>query len=445
MNQVLPFLRQKLAKGMVLLARKNESTSEKIVRLYKEGYNPDEISRLMEIPKGNIPNILEKHFPDYQSYVQPERKHDPEPDKGSKKGGIGGFFGRGKKEDPADASSSMLNLDMDDEGFIDRSVAGIASMIKKGRSSKDICAFLNCTPADVEAVRLVMDEHFRRKEAAEAAKKDAFKTGPDYEGPKVKESTDLLKGTAAADSSPVAAASAPVVPDYEKEYVPPVYDPVPENPTMDELTVPNIDEITFESDIPKTPATANETEEEVEKNLEERAAENYEIPSAAPIAPPEEKTEPAKEEAKPEEPKAEEKRDEEKKPEPFKPSFTQGFTKPAVSVAAAKPEEEDTTDYNIEEDDSMTPMEKMKKFAELQIQDNEGKIADLEKKAQAAKASAASVASKVGEIEAQMAKLRAEADKIRADKVKAEAEVAEIDNQIAALKKENDEFKSYIK
>ena len=137
---------------MVLLARKNESTSEKIVRLYKEGYNPDEISRLMEIPKGNIPNILEKHFPDYQSYVQPERKHDPEPEKGAKKGGIGGFFGRGKKEDTADASSSMLNLDMDDEGFIDRSVAGIASMIKKGRSSKDICAFLNCTPADVEAM-----------------------------------------------------------------------------------------------------------------------------------------------------------------------------------------------------------------------------------------------------------------------------------------------------
>lgn len=424
---MLPFTAILLSKGMVLLARKNESTSEKIVRLYKEGYSPDEISRLMEIPKGNIPNILEKHFPDYQSYVQPERKHDIEPDKNVKKGGgIGGFFGRGKKEEAADASNSMLNLDMDDEGFIDRSVAGIASMIKKGRSSKDICAFLNCTPADVEAVRLVMDEHFKRKEAAEAAKRDAFKTGPDYEGPKVKESTDLLKGTPADNYAPSVQTPPPPAPlPEQQEYVPPVYDPVPENPTMDELTVPNIDEITFESDIPKTPATANETVEEVERSLEERAAENYEIPSAAPITP-------AEEEKKEEEPVKEE-----EKAQEVKPAFVSSF--------AAKADEEDTTDYNIEEDDSMTPMEKMKKFAELQIKDNEDKIAELEKKAVTAKASAASVATKVGEIEAQIAKLRAEADKIVADKVKAEAEAADIDSQIAALKKENDEFMSYIK
>ena len=419
------------------MARKNESTSEKIVRLYKEGYSPDEISRLMEIPKGNIPNILEKHFPDYQSYVQPERKHDIELDKNAKKSGIGGFFGRGKKEEPADASSSMLNLDMDDEGFIDRSVAGIASMIKKGRSSKDICAFLNCTPADVEAVRLVMDEHFKRKEAAEAAKKDAFKTGPDYEGPKVKESTDLLKGSPVETASVQTPPPAPL--PEQQEYVPPVYDPVPENPTMDELTVPNIDEITFESDIPKTPTTANETEEEVEKSIEERAAENYEIPSAAPItfAQEEEK----KEEAQQAEPAKEEEKADVTAQEAVKPAFVPSF----AAKADDKADEEDTTDYNIEEDDSMTPMEKMKKFAELQIKDNEEKIAELEKKAVTAKASAASVATKVGEIEAQIAKLRAEADKIVADKVKAEAEAADIDSQIAALKKENDEFMSYIK
>lgn len=419
---------------MVLLARKNESTSEKIVRLYKEGCSIDEISRAMEIPKGNIPNILEKHFPDYQSYVQPERKHDFEADK-PKKGGIGGFFGRGKKEEtPTDASASMLNLDMDDEGFIDRSVAGIASMIKKGRSPKDICAFLNCTPADVEAVRLVMDEHFRRKEAAEAAKRDSFKTGPDYDGPKVKESTDLLTGNSTSE----AVSSAPVsVEDFEQEYVPPVYDPVPENPTMDELVVPNVDELVFGSDIPKTPTTAEETEEEVEHSLEERAAENFEIPSAAPIVPEIEEIT-AEAEAEPEQPQESE--------EPAKPSFINSFKNPfAAKPAEEQSDEEDTTDYNIEEDDSMTPMEKMRKFAELQIKDNEDKIADLEKKAEDAKASVDSVAAKVGEIEAQIAKLREEADKIAADKVKAEAEAAELESQIAALKKENEEFQSYIK
>lgn len=388
---------------MVFLARRNESTSEKIVRLYKEGYTPDDISKLMEIPKGNIPNILEKHFPEYQSYVQPEKPREIDSDKGKKSGGIGALFNRGKKEEPVDASASSLNLDMDDEGFIDRSVAGIASMIKKGRSSKDICQFLNCTPADVAAVTAVMDEHFRRKEAAEAAKKEAFKTGPDYEGPKVKESTNLLTGNTPElrAERPVPVAVPEPVPE-QQEYVPPVYDPVPENPTMDELIVPDVDELTFGSDIPKTPHTVQETEEEVEKTIEERAPENYEIPSAAPT--------------QPEEPEQEKAAD-----------------------------EEDTTDYNIEEDEDMTPMEKMRKFAELQIKDNEDKIKELEDKAKTAKDSAASVAAKVGEIEAQIAKLRAEADKIAADKVKAEAEAADIESQIAALKKENDEFKSYIK
>ena len=325
-------------------------------------------------------------------------------------------------------------------------------MIKKGRSPKDICAFLNCTPADVEAVRLVMDEHFRRKEAFEAAKKESFKTGPDYDGPKVKESTDLLTGSSASE----AVNSAPVsLSELEQEYVPPVYDPVPENPTMDELVVPNVDELTFGSDIPKTPITADETEEEVEKSLEERSADNYEIPSAAPIMPSideistEQIAEAAAEqpEAVSEEPEAvseePEKAPEEEPAETtsFTPSYTSSFT----ATTAAADDEEDTTDYNIEEDDSMTPMEKMRKFAELQIKDNEDKIAELEKKAEDAKASVDSVAAKVGEIEAQIAKLREEADKIAADKVKAEAEAADFESQIAALKKENEEFQSYIK
>lgn len=433
---------------MVLLAKRNESTSEKIVRLYKEGYSIDGIAKLMEIPKGNIPNILEKHFPDYQTYVQPEKPQEIETAKSG--GGFGGLFGRGKnkKEEVVDTAANAINLDMDEDGFVDRNVAGIASMLKKGRSTKDICQFFNCTASNVQAVSEVMDEHFKRKEASEKAKKDAFKTGPDYEGPKVKESTDLLTG-----NTPELAKNAPVKPApilEEKEYVPPVYDPVPENPTMDEIEIPNIDELTFGSDIPKTPVTAHETDEEKEKNIEERAADNYEIPSASPVETAEDK----KEEAKPEEPKEEEKSEPEKTEDKkadnkakieFKPIPTYSPRKTAAAAVSDKNDEEDTTDYNIEEDDSMTPMEKMKKFAELQIKDNETKIADLEKKADEAKASVASVAAKVGEIEAQIAKLRAEADKIVADKVKAEAEAAEIDSQIAALKKENEEFGSYIK
>ena len=61
--------------GLIVLAKKQESTNEKIVRLYKEGYSFDEISRTMEIPKGNVIGIVEKYFPDYQTYVQPQIDH----------------------------------------------------------------------------------------------------------------------------------------------------------------------------------------------------------------------------------------------------------------------------------------------------------------------------------------------------------------------------------
>lgn len=56
------------------MAKKNESISDKIVRLYKEGYSIPEIAKEMEMPKDNVPRILEKHFPDYASFEQPVRE-----------------------------------------------------------------------------------------------------------------------------------------------------------------------------------------------------------------------------------------------------------------------------------------------------------------------------------------------------------------------------------
>ena len=46
-------------KGLIALAKKNESISDKIVRLYKEGYSIPEIAKEMEMPKDNVPRILE--------------------------------------------------------------------------------------------------------------------------------------------------------------------------------------------------------------------------------------------------------------------------------------------------------------------------------------------------------------------------------------------------
>ena len=41
-------------KGLIALAKKNESISDKIVRLYKEGYSIPEIAKEMEMPKDNV-------------------------------------------------------------------------------------------------------------------------------------------------------------------------------------------------------------------------------------------------------------------------------------------------------------------------------------------------------------------------------------------------------
>lgn len=66
------------------MAKKNESISDKIVRLYKEGYSIPEIAKEMEMPKDNVPRILEKHFPDYASFEQPVREGADENGNGKK-------------------------------------------------------------------------------------------------------------------------------------------------------------------------------------------------------------------------------------------------------------------------------------------------------------------------------------------------------------------------
>ena len=145
--------------------KKEESTNEKIVRLYKEGYSFDEISRTMDIPKNNIIGIVEKYFPDYQNYEQPQIDHSVVEDKDkAAKGKFPGvpFLKRGGKSEPEKVT---INLEMNEEGFVDKTSGQIAKMLKNGRGVSDIAEFFNKTKADVVAVREVMDEHFKRVEA----------------------------------------------------------------------------------------------------------------------------------------------------------------------------------------------------------------------------------------------------------------------------------------
>ena len=48
-------------KGLIALAKKNESISDKIVRLYKEGYSIPEIAKEMEMPKAVSYTHLRAH------------------------------------------------------------------------------------------------------------------------------------------------------------------------------------------------------------------------------------------------------------------------------------------------------------------------------------------------------------------------------------------------
>ncbi len=153
------------------MAKKKENMNEKIVRLYKEGYSFDEISKLLTIPKGNIVGIVEKYFPEYQTYKQPQIDHaalDDKDSKGSKSKipNVGGFFKRnGKDKDNHGNDNVTINLEMDEEGFLDKTTQGIANMLKNGKSPADTAEFFNRSRADIQAVEEVMGEHFRRVEA----------------------------------------------------------------------------------------------------------------------------------------------------------------------------------------------------------------------------------------------------------------------------------------
>ena len=185
-------------KGLIALAKKNESISDKIVRLYKEGYSIPEIAKEMEMPKDNVPRILEKHFPDYASFEQPVREGADENGNGKKSVfnmSVSELFGKkNKKQENVEPAKVTVNLAMDDDGFVDHSVAAIASMLQKGRSVNDIAGFFNKDPEDIKAVQGCMDEHFKRMNT--------------YKGPKVEPASEPKEEPAQNITDPLAASLA---------------------------------------------------------------------------------------------------------------------------------------------------------------------------------------------------------------------------------------------
>lgn len=143
------------------MARKQESTSEQVVRLYKEGYSIDQISEHMQMNKGAARALLEKYMPDYESYQQPTVT-TPIESGGGVMSKIGNPFKKKKKnEAPAaapTAAATAINLNYDENGFIDKHTESIAKMIRRGDSDKKIAEFFNCTVGDVRAVKAAVDQ-----------------------------------------------------------------------------------------------------------------------------------------------------------------------------------------------------------------------------------------------------------------------------------------------
>ena len=158
------------------MARKQESTSEQVVRLYKEGYSIDQISEHMQMNKGAARALLEKYMPDYESYQQPTVT-TPIESGGGVMSKIGNPFKKKKKnEAPAAAAPAAAT----------------------GDSDKKIAEFFNCTVSDVRAVKAAVDQMaLNPKPAQEAPAPAAEQTAEEEFNPfmtdKIKRDNNLSK------------------------------------------------------------------------------------------------------------------------------------------------------------------------------------------------------------------------------------------------------------
>lgn len=391
--------------------------------MYKEGYSTAEIAKEMEMPAGNVPNILEKHWPDYQSYVQPER----DPEAAQKKGSILPFGRKGKNDKPAvtgEPFTPSLNLAMDDDGFVDHSVAGIASMLNKGRSAKEVAEFFGKDINDIKAVEQVMDEHFSRlnehkgPKVVNSKKAETKKEEPAKEEPKAPEidpkaasiANNIAKRNSSASYETGAADASPVkVPEPVKEPEPmPVENNVPkpteapkaEEPiTMDEIALPDLSYDDVEPEMP---------------SIEPIALDDAFI------------VEPA--------------------PESTMPSIEEEMAKRAEEAKQLEEEKKEITKFskNMEEE-IMSPQEKMRMFAQEQIEQNNKKIDELQLGIADKENKSIELGKQADEIYSQIIALQEKAKGFSSEKEKIDVEIGQVKGDIEGLKRENEEFKSFIK
>lgn len=439
--------------------KKEESTNEKIVRLYKEGWSFDEIHKTMEIPKGNVIGIVEKYFPDYQTYVQPKRDGsapvEEKPQKSGRMPGVGGLFKRGNKEHST--GKVTVNLDMDDSGFIDKEVQGIAKMLKNGKSFAEAAEFFNKEIADIQAVKELLPEHLKRYEAsnapkpapkpAEEPKPTAFATGLEPEGNTIAATRPKPTYSKHDDPKPVSAAygladntDALIKPKEENkvslldnEEKPATVDLLEQEEETRDIDLTAVEPETKDFDLigestkeePRTVSLVGGDEEKKEEehkvSLLDSIDDIPEMPSIEPIS------------------------QEQLEKELFKALEPETDDIPDIGSAV-----EDDVKYTLlsegkkEAGSGMTAMEKMKQFAQEQIALNNQKIDELKSKKTDAENNAFDCNTKVEAMKKEIEDMQAKLLVLIDEKDKAAKVVSDINDEIEAINKENSDYNSYL-
>ena len=437
-------------KGLILLARKFESIPEKIVRLYKSGYSIERIASEMGMPKDNVPKILERHMPDYQDFVQPDAPAQEEPsapaakksifntsvsDLFKKKSKPAKVVDEVKEPEPKPVKTS-INLTMSENGFVDGTVRGIASMLQNGKDVSTIADFFSRDEDDIIAVRERMDEHFKRVNSSQSMAQDSI----DMAEPSEDKNSGIYASRGnmmyASGLEDMGSISASAVNDFSMQsYDAPHKTAMVSNEpeVMDEM--PSID--------PESLDKLEQKLEEFDKQTENKPVQSDEIPEV----------ETADAYAQENSDDTDSSEDENNELEVLDEAETQSDSNENDDNMSENLDESDNIDINAEkEDDSMTPMEKMKKFAEEQIAINNKKIDELKERRAKAEENTANADSKldellneIEELQKKVTDLKNQSESLAEEKSQAKSVIEEIDAQIAEIEKENEEFKSYFK
>lgn len=472
------------------MARKQESISEQVVRLYKEGHNLDDIAAYMQMNKGGCRAILEKYMPDYENYQQPTGVAPLGENSGngviSK---ISNPFKKKKKNDnhgaPAAIPATSINLNYDENGFIDKHTESIAKMIRRGDSDKKIAEFFNCTVNDVKAVKGTLDQMANEVKAPAASPAPAQPAEEDFNpfmSDKIKRDNNLSKMAEEKAAEPQEqqytgydpygpdAVADPYAVELDQNNAPASE---PEAVTMDEIvtateqtyteeytdqTVSDTDTFSIDEFITEKPTTDENGEYIPDIKFEDDAfgdempslsTDNlvFDEPAPAPVS---ETTETIDE-----------------------VHFDMDSIDSVNTSAADTDNAEEQISFELKESDAeMTPMEKMKMFAKQQIDENNSKLDSLNaEKDRTAKelahdeAELAATRTNIEECEGEISKLNIELSEINAKltdlssklseyqinetklldaTVRSRAANQELENSIAEILKENADYETYL-